>query len=96
MKGRLISVNFVPHAYSETLSAAFEVSVQDRAELKADWLGCQCIFDIHNGKAEIMPDSIIPAGKKAELWHIMNLITYDDMDSDEKIEAVKDYIHNHF
>jgi hypothetical protein len=97
MKGRLISVNFIPHAYSETLSAAFEVSIQDRAELwKSDWLGCECMFNIHNNQAEIIPDSIIPAGKKAELSQIMNLITYDDMDSDEKIEAVKEYIHNHF
>ena len=96
MKGILISVNNVPHAYSDLLAQAFELSLQDRAELKADWLGCLCTFDIHNDKAEIMPDSIIPAGKKAELWHIMNLLNYDDMDSEQKIFAVKDYIINHF
>jgi hypothetical protein len=96
MKGRLISVNFIPHAYSETLSAAFELTMQDRAELKPDWLGCGCLFDMEGGYAKLVPDSIIPAGKKAELWHIMNLLSYDDMDSDQKVDAVKEYIHNHF
>jgi hypothetical protein len=96
MKGILISVNSIPHAYSEILCAAFELSIQDRNELKDDWQGSGCLFDTELGYAKIVPGSIIPAGKKAEMWHIMNLLSYDDMDSDDKVLAVKDYIANHF
>lgn len=96
MKGRLISVGNVPHVYNETLEQAFELSLQDRAELKEDWQGSGCLFDIEGNYAKIVPNSIIPAGKKAELWHIMNLLNYDNMDSEQKIFAVKDYIINHF
>lgn len=96
MKGILISVKSIPHAYSEFLQMAFELSIQDRNELKDDWQGSGCLFNIELGYAKIVPDSIIPSGKKAEMWHIMNLLNYDDMDSDEKILAVKDYIVNHF
>jgi hypothetical protein len=96
MKGILISVNKVPHIYGETLAQAFELFPHDRAELKDDWQGCGCLFDIEGNYARIIPHSIIPSGKKAELWHIMNLLNYDDMDSEQKIFAVKDYIINHF
>jgi len=96
MKGILISVNGIPHAYSELLHQAFELSIQDRNELNDDWQGSGCLFDTELGYAKIVPGSIIPAGKKAEMWHIMNLLSYDDMDSDDKVLAVKDYIANHF
>jgi hypothetical protein len=60
MKGILISVNSIPHAYSEFLNMAFELSIQDRNELKDDWLGSQCLFNTELGYAKIIPNSIIP------------------------------------
>ena len=53
MKGRLISVNNIPHVYSDTLAQAFELSLQDRAELNEDWQGKQCMFNIESGYAII-------------------------------------------
>ena len=62
MKGILISVNSIPHAYSEFLHMAFELSIQDRNELKDDWQGSECLFDTELGYAKIVPGSIIPTG----------------------------------
>jgi hypothetical protein len=62
MKGILISVNNIPHAYSEFLCRAFELSIQDRNELKDDWLGSRCMFNTELGYAKIVQGSIIPSG----------------------------------
>jgi hypothetical protein len=64
MKGILISVNSIPHAYSEFLHMAFELSIQDRNELKDDWLGSECMFNTELGYAKIIPESIIPISNK--------------------------------
>ena len=69
MKGILISVNSIPHAYSEFLNMAFELSIQDRNELKDDWLGSQCQFNTELGYAKIVPGSIIPTGTQ-QVKHI--------------------------
>jgi hypothetical protein len=92
MKGILISVNSIPHAYSELLHQAFELSIQDRNKLNYDWLGSECMFNTELGYANIIPGSIITSSKNAEMRHIMNLLNYDDMDSEQKVEAVKSYI----
>ena len=63
MKGILISVKSIPHAYSEFLQMAFELSIQDRNELKDDWHGSECLFNTELGYAKIIPDSIIPISK---------------------------------
>jgi hypothetical protein len=63
MKGTLITVNGIPHAYSEFLNMAFELSIQDRTELKDDWQGSECLFNTELGYAKIIPDSIIPISK---------------------------------
>ena len=63
MKGRLISVNSIPHAYSELLHMAFELSIQDRNELNDDWLGSRCLFNTELGYAKIIPNSITPSGQ---------------------------------
>lgn len=60
MKGTLITVNGIPHAYSDFLHMAFELSIQDRNELKDDWLGSTCQFNAELGYAKIVPGSIIP------------------------------------
>jgi hypothetical protein len=62
MKGILISVNSIPHAYSEFLHMAFELSIQDRNELNYDWLGSKCMFNTELGYAKVVPGSIIPSG----------------------------------
>jgi hypothetical protein len=69
MKGILISVNSIPHAYSELLHHAFELSIQDRNELNDDWLGSICMFDTELGYAKIVPSSIIPTGTQ-QVKHI--------------------------
>jgi hypothetical protein len=63
MKGILISVNGIPHAYSELLHQAFELSIQDRNELNDDWQGSGCLFNTELGYAKIVPSSIIPNSK---------------------------------
>ena len=56
IKGKLISVNGIPHVYSDLIGEAFELPLQDRAELKGDWLGCNVEFDLDRN---IKPGSIV-------------------------------------
>lgn len=95
MKGRLISVNKIPHALSDTLSTAFELSMQDRAELKDGWLGAECIFDAEGNYASIVPGSIIPVGISTDAWNLMSILNSEELTTEQKIEEAKDYIfHN--
>lgn len=96
MKGRLISVNKIPHVYSDTLAQAFELSLQDRAELNSEWLGAECLFNIESNYAKITPNSIIPTGIREDVWNLMGLLNDDDMNSDQKVDAAKDFIFNNF
>jgi hypothetical protein len=81
MKGILISVNSIPHVYSEFLHMAFELSIQDRNELKDDWLGSECMFNTELGYAKIIPDSIIPISNKFKTKHNEQSSRTNDSDS---------------
>jgi hypothetical protein len=96
MKGRLISVNNIPHVYSDTLAHAFELSIQDRAELNPEWLGAECMFNVELNYAKVIPNSIVPASINADAWHIMSLLNDEELNSEQKIEAAKDFIFNNF
>jgi hypothetical protein len=69
IKGKLISVNGVPHVYSDFIGEAFELPLQDRAELKDNWQGCNVEFDLDRN---IKPGSIVkketPESGESQPW----------------------------
>lgn len=69
IKGKLISVNGIPHVYSDFIGEAFELPLQDRAGLDEGWQGCNVEFDLDRN---IKPGSIVkreaPEAGESQPW----------------------------